>query len=53
MAHGSQQHLTCALFMPACVRRRTLVDMKVTTVCTLLLCAGPIECCSAVCTGGT
>ena len=36
--------------MPAFLRRRTLVDTKVLLyeVCTLLLCAGPIEGCSAV-----
>ena len=47
--HGSsQQHLTCS-FMPACLSCRTLVDTKVLLyVCTLLLCAGPIEGWSAV-----
>ena len=35
--------------MPSCLRCRTLVDTKVpTAVCTLLLCAGPIEGCAAV-----
>ena len=36
--------------MPACLRCRTVVDTKVLLyqVCTLLLCAGPIEGCSAV-----
>ena len=44
---GSRQHLTCS-FMPTCLRCRALVDTIVLlTVCTLLLCAGPIEGCSA------
>ena len=47
MAHGSQQHLTCS-FIPACLRCRILVDTNVPTLCTSLLCAGPIEGCSAV-----
>ena len=44
---GSRQHLTCS-FMPTCLRCHALVDTIVLlTVCTLLLCAGPIEGCSA------